>query len=220
VTDAGALFDVTTTVNVEGINRGLSRAPAVMAEAVRDGLEHALLGFRKDFLANPGVKIKTRGRGLGNRRRWPVRVTGKSLDKIIGTIGTKADVAGILERGGTITGKGGRMLALPLALALRADGQKKREYASPERARAAGKRFIEIRRGNRVILYELTAKRGKVKGPAFLLVPRVTIPALLRFYSTWSSPPAMAARIRRLNQNIDKGLEKIFGPEAVTQKST
>jgi hypothetical protein len=211
---------LTAQINWEHVARGMQAAPKEMAAGLKDGAQRAMLGFRKDWLAQASGRAAIKGgkRGIKSTRNWPVEVTGSKVDDIQAAMFTTSQAAHLLEHGGTIRPKsGGKYLALPLPGALGKSGQRLPGFGSPATARRKrGKDFLVVRtKKGDLALREL---RGKKKRPGkymFLLKRTVTVKARLGLYQAWGSEPAQAAVSRRLNGNIAKALRGIFGPQAV-----
>jgi len=198
-----------TLVDSKKLEQALKESPRVMRSYIKGGFLRVLRGFFKEFVAQSGVKLTkkssnaNRHAGLGRADQWRVKATGNTLDTIEGRIGTRSGIAKVLEKGGVIAARRGN-LAIPL----------QRQYRTPAEARAQGVKLFARQAGRRTIVYE---KKGERVTPLFLLVPSVRIPARLYFFRTWESASAQASRVSRLSEELNRGLKKVFGDEAIKE---
>ena len=148
------------------------------------------------------------------------------LSEISGETFTRSEVAEGLEFGGTHRPKGGRFLPIPIGITLDSLGRPKSKWVTPSKYRRASPKndLVTFRRqpGGPLVLHQ-RRRKGKVANnapgavsrvgaqgdarrdvflPAYVLVPRVTRRARLKFYDTWDG---MAAdRDRRLSAAADE----------------
>lgn len=211
------------------IERGFKTCPGIMARHVKDGLQHVLLGFRKDFWRKTQVHLQPTGKGIQKPRFWPIKVEGgMKLQEIRGNILTGSPAAFIHETGGTIRPTGGRkFLAVPIGLALNKAGKRRPHYTTPLNARAKlGRKFVTVRSrtsGN-LVLRQMVKPKGRPKkgsggmailgpkmvlgGPAWALVREIQIKPRLRFISIWEGSIPDAER--RFGKNLDEAVDEAF----------
>jgi len=205
------VIELEAIVDSRRLREAIEQAPRVMASYLRGGFIRMGRGYVKDFLTSTPVRLKkapsSRGRhaSLGRSDQWPVKTSARNtpLDELKTSIGTKSGIAKLLETGGTITPSGGRRLAIPL---------QKRRYRTPAEAQAKGAKLFPRNVGGRVFLFE---QKGNAIVPVFLLADAVTIRPQLRFYSGWDSASAKEARVRRLGEELNRGIRRAFGEDSV-----
>lgn len=176
-------------------------APGVMVRHLRTGMRQMLRDFHRDFVASSPVRLSKKRGGLGSRGQWKVRATGRTLDDLQVTIGTKSGIARVLELGATVEGKN-KLLAIPLG-----------KDQTPAGARARGAKLFARTVNGKVILFEL--RKGQAPLALFLLKKAIKIRPQLRFYATWERGGAHAARLQVLGERLTASLKESFGPEAV-----
>jgi hypothetical protein len=213
---------ITIKVDTALIERGFRLCPKIMAHHVKDGLEHVLNGFRKDFFRTTPVKLQTGPRGIGKPRFWPVRVTGGAkLEVIRGDLHTGSPAAFLQEVGGVAKPTGGRRkIAIPIGLALNKAGKRKPYYSRPSLARQRlGRKFVTIRtRRGGLILRQMVKARGRRKkgeaarevlgGPAWLLVDQIRNRPLLGFIAQWEK--GIPAAETRFAKNMEQAVDEAF----------
>lgn len=171
-----------TQAKIDKGGRAAKRAGAAIAA----GLETAAVAGAEDVrrqlvMGELGLEMQHPGSGLaGSLLGWMIDA---SLP--LAAIGVPSDspaaaYAGILERGGTITPKSGRMLAVPIS-------DEAKQHTSP---RDMPDLQMIPRKGKPPLLVRMLSRRGDVTGFElhWVLVPRVTIEA-----RHWLSKGAEAA---------------------------
>lgn len=147
------------------------------------------------------VKRRLSGRpGLKRRsgdlaRSFRSRVTGNNLDNLILLIFTASKYAPIQEKGGIVTAKRAKMLAIPLAPALTSAGVAR--YKSP--------RDMNLRvtmRGGKIFLETKTAKSELM----YVLKKSVIVPARLGMFKLWERQLPVTAKI--LVESVNKAIDK------------
>lgn len=191
-------------------------APKRLVKGIRDGVARGLLGFRKEWLQKTEIEALRKPR---NRWIWVVRTSDSgTIDTISGRLFPRKfhRSLGRFERGGTYTPRKSRFFAIAFRWNRKVSGKPKAGYYSPTwfLRRFPSRKLVPMKsKSGRLILVEFRKSRGKWKlfKPAFLLLPRIQTPHRLRLKATWESPAARNNFLRRLNENVDKTLRKIFG---------
>lgn len=209
------------------------------------GLRRAFGAYRREFNAGrhlPGKQAQLKGGKVGLRIRnpnqpglrhqffWrthPANEKAGRLDDILVEFYTGSPVAKAMEFGATVRPKRGRALAIPVGYALSAKGRIKRNFRTPDKARARGFRFVYIpRRGNRGPYLAVDknnpkgkapGKRGKKRGApelrvVFVLTPSVRIRKRLGFYAGWDR--FEPERNKRLDAELARYLRDFWGVAA------
>lgn len=197
-------------------SKAWQEAPRRLVKGLRDGIARGLLGFRKEWLAKTEIEALRKPK---NRWIWIVRTSDRgTIDSITGRIFPRKfhRSFGRLERGGTYTPKNSRFFAIAFRWNRKASGKPKAGYYSPSwfLRRFPNRKLVPMQgKGGRMILVEFRKTRGRWKRfkPAFLLLPKIRTPKRLKLAATWDSPTARNNFLRRLNENVDKTLGKIFG---------
>jgi hypothetical protein len=141
---------------------------------------------------------------------------GDILDMELG-IFTRSPIAGLLERGGTVTAKSG-MMTVPLPPALGPTGRLKPELSefrdyrrsfTPGKANAVslgGKDggFFMLAKNGKIFLMR---KEGEKVTPYFILKNRIRIAPRLRMQDTWDRMEGY--RMDVINKSVDRALERI-----------
>ncbi len=208
-------------VNTARLERALEQMPHIIREELLDALTHIRKGFFKALYVNTGLKdkrfIATRKVGIGRHIRvYRNPNKGDILDMELG-IFTRSPIAGILERGGTITAKSG-LMAVPLPAAKGPTGRLKRELSefkgmrrsfTPGRANAASMRgkdggFFTLAKRGKIFLMR---KEGDKITPYFILKNKIRIRPRLRMVDTWNRMEGY--RMDVINKHVDRALNKI-----------
>jgi len=209
-------------VNTARLERALELVPHTLREELLDALDHIRKGFFKALYINTGLKdkrfIATKKVGIGRHikvYRNPDK--GDVLDMELG-IFTRSPIAGLLERGGTVTAKSG-LMAVPLPPAKGPTGRllpELSEFKGFRRSFTPGKANAQSL-GSKTGGFFMLAKQGRIflmrkeEGgkvvPYFILKNRVRIAPRLRMQDTWDRMEGY--RMDVINKNVDRALEKI-----------
>jgi hypothetical protein len=117
---------------------------------------------------------------------------------------TASKVAGIHERGGTISPGG--LMPIPLlsqSHMFTKSGMIKENY----KLKNIGEKLVPIRIRGNLYLARVNHARHTIK-PYYILLNKVTIKPRLGFYKTWNS--MQSDRITILNKAVEKTLKKIY----------
>lgn len=204
----------------------LTDAGDLAAPYIGAAMRRTMFAFRRDFIrgAHKSDPVKFRRGGFnspaaanatrGNVNSFLVETLPKSneqkakLNELEVSFYTRSKIAAALETGPTITpNAGGKWLAIPTGVALRANGKVKRYHSSPAMLKKYKKvetRFVQRSSSRAYVL--LDVGRGKIRkkvyGPekkrrksrkntsrwriAWVLVRKVKIPAKLGFLEGWA----------------------------------
>jgi len=174
-------------INTDDLERVFQKMPKVFKREVTDGLDHVSKKFLKEFRASrlqgpPGVKARGGQRGLFGRFQRIFNLDGSGV-----TIFSDSTVAPIHEKGATITGSGGRKVAVPLRegeagkTILTSSGALKKRFRSTQNL----KNVFRMRIGSSEFLVLIRSRKQKRLQPIFVLKDQVKLEARLGFYSTW-----------------------------------
>lgn len=201
-------------IDARRLNLALEQAPNMLRVEILDALDHIRKGYFKALYVNTGLKdkrfIATKKVGIGRQIRV-YRNPGKGdiLDMELG-IFTRSKIAGLLERGGTVSAKSG-MMAIPMGEALSSTGRIKKEYSVfenyrrtyiPSKVKIPGL-FLYAKNGKMFLMRK--DESGEIK-PYFVLKNKIRIQPRLRMVDTWNRMDGY--RMEVFNKSVEKALDK------------
>jgi len=230
--------------NLPQVQKLLSISPELAAQGMYRGTRRVLAGFRKDWLKSTPVHIKGKGaKGAGNTRSgrnvgstfiWSMTPRNESqvkkVSQIDGQISTHSFAAHGLEIGGTVKGRDGGNLAIPITgldalhrkVNTKANGRVKGRWKTVRRALDQKTwQFKLIDKGSHQVILtrkkmtkkamkdssnrKIGAKERRPWCPIFRLVKSVTLkPGRLRFFYTWEKLQKVS--LRRFEKELDAKL--------------
>ncbi|MCD6459407.1 hypothetical protein J7L67_01915 [bacterium] len=187
--------------NTKEFKKMFIKAPEILAYEFQDAFSHIKLKFFKTLKSTMKVKRTTGYWKLFQGRVYPEkRIQAKKPENVEMRIWTRSRLAKIHERGGVITPKRAKMLAIPIGdAAKKTTKQVKKQYADKSKI----KKLVMVEVMGKLYLVKLNKKRKRF---LFALMKKVTVKPKLNFEKTWVSLKAFRAMI--LNQALDITVKK------------